>query len=103
MTITVLFISTCVAPQHADRLYNKVVKDDFKVDDFKVVKDDFKVEAECAAEDDYSSIIISKWLEDQYRFQKLHEGLESRCHSGSDPPENPIRARSDMLAILILL
>ena len=25
-----------------------------------------------------------------------------RCHSGSDPPENPIRARSDMLAISIL-
>ena len=25
-----------------------------------------------------------------------------RCHSGSDPPENPIQAGSDMLAILIL-
>ena len=24
------------------------------------------------------------------------------CHSGSDPPENSIQARSDMLAILIL-
>ena len=26
----------------------------------------------------------------------------SRCHSGSDPPENPIRAGSDMLAVSIL-
>ena len=51
MTITVLFYMCSTT---ADRLYNKVVKDDFKV------------EAECAAEDDYSSIIISKWLEDQY-------------------------------------
>ena len=25
-----------------------------------------------------------------------------RCHSGSDPPENPIRAGSDMLAVSIL-
>ena len=26
----------------------------------------------------------------------------NRCHSGSDPPENPIRAGSDMLAVSIL-
>ena len=48
MTITVLFISTSACSTTADRLYNKVVKDDFRHN---------KVEAECAAEDDYSSIL----------------------------------------------
>ena len=35
-------------------------------------------------------------------FEHCHENL-SQCHSGSDPPENPIRARSDMLVVLILV